>query len=273
MGMISLGFSGNLRWVALGRTGIFQVPPLHTWSEDHGSFKTKLLTSCVAIWDGAIEADANRSGSCGLLRFAAHFRLTTWAYFDHMDLVLQQLNPNEMEKCTMEKSLYRIDAVLHLAKKAREEELIQLKKMMPKDAKKTEIISRFICSNLDNFVAHKGRLKNSELDAIYMKAKSEETFRWKNVSSFGSELERILCCSPPESEITILFSDEGYWKSQEEKLIAEPDWEQATLILSKLKNDVHLSKAGRLGPWERMYCREMPHVKVSPATEVKEFLF
>jgi hypothetical protein len=70
-----------------------------------------------------------------------------------------------------------------------------------------------------------------------------------------------------------LFSDEGYWKSQEEKLIAEPDWDQATLILSHLKTDVQLSKAGRLGPWERVYCREMPHVKVRPATEVKQLLF
>ena len=175
----------------------------------------------------------------------------------------------------MEQSLSRIDVVLHLAKKAKGEEENQLKKMMPKDAEKGDVICRFIFSNLDKFVTHKGRIKDSQLDTIYMQAKSKETFRWKKISSFGSELERILCCSPPDSEISIMFSDLGYWKSPEKKLVAEPDWNEAIMILSNLKNDVCLSKAGRLGSWERMYCREMPHVKVRLAilAEPKQLLF
>jgi hypothetical protein len=34
---------------APGRTGIFQVPLLHTWSEGHGSFKTNELTPSTAM--------------------------------------------------------------------------------------------------------------------------------------------------------------------------------------------------------------------------------
>jgi hypothetical protein len=32
-----------------GRAGIFQVPPLHTWSEGHGRFKTNELTFSTAM--------------------------------------------------------------------------------------------------------------------------------------------------------------------------------------------------------------------------------
>jgi hypothetical protein len=40
---VLLGISkGKLRRGAQGRTGIFQVPPLHTWSEGHSSFKLEI---------------------------------------------------------------------------------------------------------------------------------------------------------------------------------------------------------------------------------------
>ena len=39
----------KLRRGAPGRTGIFHVPPLHTWSEGHGGFKTIELTLSTAM--------------------------------------------------------------------------------------------------------------------------------------------------------------------------------------------------------------------------------
>ncbi len=39
----------NLRLGAPGRTRIFQVPPLHTWSEGHGRFKTNELIFRTAM--------------------------------------------------------------------------------------------------------------------------------------------------------------------------------------------------------------------------------
>ena len=52
-GMISFGklrraLRASLE-VSPGRAGIFQVPPLHTWSEDHGRFKTNELTFSTAM--------------------------------------------------------------------------------------------------------------------------------------------------------------------------------------------------------------------------------
>ena len=163
----------------------------------------------------------------------------------------------------MDEILARIDEVARLANRARSSEHLQLKENMSKDTEKMNIISRFIIAKDINLATDaQGKISDSQLDDIYLRAKGEESFRWKGLSCFGMELNEILRRSPLDAEISILFSDLGYWVKQDSVLKAEPDWSEALNILSHLRADVCCSKPGRLGAWERIYCREMPHVQV-----------
>jgi hypothetical protein len=168
-----------------------------------------------------------------------------------------------MEPRVANQCLSRIDAVLDLSKKVRDEQENELKKMMANDPEKEKVAMSFIFpDNFNLFMEYLGWIKKSQLDALYIQAKRQEAVMSMKVSSFGSELQGILRRSPQDSEISNLFSDLGCWKSQERVLIAEPNWNQAISDLSGLRKDVSNSKAGHLGLFERQYCRDMPYVKV-----------